>query len=70
MSLREAKNEHVFIKFVREREGAGMMEELVFVPCLQSFYMCSESSLDVRMRLFLTVKWASKKMKRICNNFL
>jgi hypothetical protein len=63
MSLREAKNEHVFIKFMRERERerAGMMEELVFVPCLQSFYMCLESSLDVRMRLFLTVKWASKR---------
>jgi hypothetical protein len=58
----------VFIKFIGER--AGMMEELVLVPCLQSFFMCSESSLDVRIRLFLTVKWASKMMKQICTNFL
>jgi hypothetical protein len=63
-----SKNEHAFIKFVGER--AGMLEELVIVPCRESFYMCSESSLHARMRPFLTVKWASKKMKQICSNFL
>ncbi|TVU11301.1 hypothetical protein EJB05_44877, partial [Eragrostis curvula] len=62
------KNEHAFIKFMGER--ARVLENLVIVPCRESFYMCSESSLQARMRPFLTVKWSSKKMKKIHYKFI
>ncbi|GJM99832.1 hypothetical protein PR202_ga16969 [Eleusine coracana subsp. coracana] len=62
-----SKNEHAFIKFIGQR--AGMLEGVVLVPCRESWYMCSESSLHARMKPFLDVKWVSKKMKHIRTNF-
>jgi hypothetical protein len=54
------KNEHVFIMFIREK--AHVLDKLVIMLRFESFY-CSKSSLDARMRPFLTVKWSSKLIK-------
>jgi hypothetical protein len=54
------KNEHVFIMFIGEK--AHVLDKLVIMLCFESFY-CSKSSLDTRMRPFLTVKWSSKLIK-------
>ncbi|TVU11297.1 hypothetical protein EJB05_44873, partial [Eragrostis curvula] len=51
------KNEHAFIKFIGER--ALVLEKMVIMLCLESFN-CSTTTLDTRMRPFLTMKWGSK----------
>ncbi|XP_034594647.1 putative F-box/FBD/LRR-repeat protein At1g78760 [Setaria viridis] len=57
-----SKNEHALIKFIIG-ERAQALETMVIVMCLETF--SSTNCLDAKMKPFLTVKCASKDIKKI-----